>query len=114
MATLKDTLKKLGQAFGADIKSLKDTTGKLDTLEQDIKDGGANTSVVAAINFVLGKAKAASSTGGAQIDDTAKGADKTYSSNKIEELVGKATEISETDSTEILKAYTDARDGVSP
>lgn len=114
MATLKDTLKKLGQAFGADIKTLKGNTGDLATFDQDIKDGGANTSLVAALNFVLGKAKAASSTGGAQIADDAKSADKTYSSNKIEELVSKATEISETDSSEILKAYTDARDGVSP
>nr|DAO28821.1 MAG TPA: hypothetical protein [Caudoviricetes sp.] len=114
MATLKDTLKKLGQAFGADIKSLKDSTGKLDTLAQDFKDSGTAGSLVSAINFVLGKAQAASSTGGAQIADDAKSADKTYSSNKIEELVSKATEISETDSTEILKAYTDARDGVSP
>lgn len=114
MTTLKDTLKKLGQAFGADIKDLKTKSGDLTTLAQDFKDSGTSGSLVAAINFVLGKAKAASSSGGAEIDDTAKGADKTYSSNKIEELVSKATEISDTDSNEILKAYTDARDGVSP
>lgn len=112
MATLKETLKKLGQAFGADIKALKGTTGSLDTLHQDIKDGSANTSLVAAINFVLGKAKAGG-TGGVQVDDTTKGTDKTYSSNKIEELVTAATTISDEDSTDILKAYSDARDGAA-